>query len=99
MIHHIVMWQLQPTDTQDRELAANLIKTTLESLNGKITQLINLHIGINIDNPHANYDIVLNAQFESMADLADYQQHPEHLAAGEALKPLLANRACVDYQQ
>lgn len=98
MIHHIVMWKLKPLNTEEKQLAANTIKTQLESLVGKIPQIIDLHVGINIDNPHANFDVVLNSTFHSMDDLAAYQTHPDHVSTGQYIKSVVAERACVDYR-
>lgn len=98
MINHIVMWKLAPTDSlADKQTAANSIKEKLESLRGKVPQLIDLHVGINIDNPHANFDVVLYSQFNNMDELAAYQVHPEHQAVGQYIKSLVVERACVDY--
>lgn len=92
------MWKLKPFDTPtDKQQAANTIKEKLEALVGNVPQIIDLHVGINIDNPHANFDVVLYSQFNTMDELSAYQTHPEHQAVGQYIKSVVADRACVDY--
>lgn len=98
MIKHIVMWKLQTFDNlADKRQVANNIKEKLEALLGNIPQIIDLQVGINIDNPHANFDVILNSTFHSMGDLAAYQTHPDHITAGRYIKSVVVDRACVDY--
>lgn len=98
MINHVVMWKLNDFPTMsEKNAVANDMKARLEGLVGEISQIVDLHVGINIDNPHANYDVVLFSVFSSMQDLADYQVHPAHLAVAKAFKSVVSERACVDY--
>ena len=95
MIKHIVMFRLEGQGTA--EVAARF-KEAIEALPAQIPQLVSAEVGIN-DGPDAgNWTIVLTATCADYADLAAYAAHPAHLACVAIIKPLLAARACVDYQ-
>ncbi len=98
MINHIVMWKLSTTDSQEKQAISNTIKEKLEKLPDSISEIIDLHVGINIDNPAANFDVILSAKFANMDDLDIYQKHPDHQAVGKYVKSVVTERACVDYE-
>lgn len=98
MIRHIVMWQLKDhAEGASKAENARLIKTSLEALNGKIPGMRVLEIGVDISRTEHAADLVLYSEFDSLAALAAYDVHPDHLA----LKPLVlarrAGRLVVDY--
>ena len=95
MIKHIVMFRLEGQGTAE---GAARFKEAIEALPAQIPQLVSAEVGIN-DGPDAgNWTIVLTATCADYADLAAYAAHPAHLACVTIIKPLLAARACVDYQ-
>ncbi len=98
MINHIVMWKLSSTDSQEKQAVGKTIKEKLEKLPDSISEIIELHVGINIENPAANFDVILSAKFATMDDLATYQKHPDHQAVGKYVKSVVSERACVDYE-
>ncbi|MBC8205700.1 MAG: Dabb family protein [Kiritimatiellaeota bacterium] len=91
MIKHIVVWPMKDdvTDAQKTEM-----KLRLMALNGKIPQLLNIEVGIDDDNGTMS----LTSEFNSDADLATYQAHPEHQDVVAFVKPLVAGRAVCDYE-
>lgn len=95
MIKHIVIFQL------DDKLATpeilNDIKNDLEALVDKIPELISLEAGINMNSAEKEH-LVLSAEVENMEHLAIYAAHPDHVAVGGKIRPILVNRTCVDYQ-
>lgn len=95
MIKHIVMFRLEGQGTAE---AAGRFKDAIEALPSQIPQLLSAEVGIN-DGPDAgNWTIVLTATCDNYADLAVYAAHPAHLDCVAIIKPLVAARACVDYQ-
>lgn len=96
MIVHIVCWKLKPENKQQH---ANEIKRLLESLVDEIPELQSIQVGINaIDAPKDNWDVVLYSTFNSLEDLAEYQQHPKHKEVGGFIKSVVESRVCVDYE-
>lgn len=96
MVKHIVSFKLTGTDAE-RHQVANDFKEALMSLPEKIDVLKSMEVGIN-ENPNENWDVVLTAIVETMADVDTYAKHPAHVAAASILAGHKENRACVDYE-
>jgi hypothetical protein len=95
MTKHIVMFKLQGTEDVRRDTALRF-KAALEALPGQIDVLQSIEVALN-QNPAEDWDIVLTAVVPSMADVANYAQHPAHVAAAAIIKDIKQLRACVDY--
>ena len=89
------MWKFKDEVTEADKLE---MKRQLESLNGVVPSLINIEIGMDLVGKEASKDMVLYSEFASMDDLAAYANHPEHLKVVEFVKPLVSERAVVDYK-
>ena len=96
MIKHIVTFKLRGTD-EERKKVATQFKEALEKLPEAISCLRSMEAGVNM-NPKENWDIVLTAVVDNMADLEEYANHPLHLAAAALLKDHKEDRSCVDYE-
>ena len=98
MVKHIVMWKLkEEAEGNSKEVNAKLMKKSLEDLKEKIPVLKLSEVGIN-NNDVNEYDVVLNCEFNNMADLDIYQNHPEHVKVGGFVRSVVESRACVDYE-
>ncbi len=95
MINHIVMFRLQGDGPQVAE-AAMKFKDAIEALVFQIPELVEATVGINA-NPAEKWTLVLQSKVESWENLAVYAGHPAHVAAVGIIKPLIAERAAVDY--
>jgi len=101
MIKHIVMWKLKET-AAGRTKAENalLLQEKLEALPAKIAEIKHAEVGINFDESDAAFDIVLCAEFESVAALRAYQAHPEHQRLiHDFLNEVRIEKRVVDYEQ
>lgn len=96
MIKHIVAFKLTGSP-EERLEKAEQFKKALLALPEKIDCLKSMEVGVNI-NPAETWDIVLTALVENMEDLAQYANHPLHVAAAAIIKDCKADRACVDYE-
>lgn len=97
MIKHIVLFKLSEFESAEaKTLKLNEIKSGLESLPSKITEIKYLEVGINV-NPAEKYDISLTTEFNSLEELDIYAKHPEHVKVAVIIRAVLAERACVDY--
>ena len=99
MVRHIVLFRLVEFETQEAKLAKlQEIKVGLEGLLGKIDVLKGIRVDFNC-NPAETWDLILTTEFESLADVSAYANHPEHVAVSKNLiGPVKADRACVDYE-
>ena len=95
MIKHIVMWKFKDDVADSDKLE---MKRQLESLKGVVPSLLKIEIGMDIVGTEVSKDMVLYSEFQSLEDLQAYAGHPEHLKVVEFVKPLVAERALVDYE-
>lgn len=98
MIKHLVLFKLKAFESETSKTEKiSEIKSCLEALPAKIDVIKALEVGINM-NPKEDYDIALRVEVESMEALEIYAKHPDHVACGTILRPVMHSRACVDYQ-
>ena len=95
MTKHIVMFQLQGSAEERREVALRF-KEALEALPEQIDVLQTIEVALN-ENPAEDWDIVLTAIVPTIEDVAVYAKHPAHVAAAAIIKDVKQSRACVDY--
>lgn len=100
MIKHIVFFGIaDQAEGKTKAENALYIKMELEKLIDLIPELKKIEVGINHpDAPDGNYDIALYSEFDSMADLEIYMNHPEHKRVGAYIGKVKTSRACVDYE-
>ncbi len=98
MVKHIVMWKLkEEAHGNDKVTNARLIKERLEALNGQISGLIRLEVGIDFLG-EGNLDVVLCSELENREALDTYQNHPLHQALLPFVKEAVTERKAVDYE-
>jgi hypothetical protein len=95
MIKHIVMWKFKDEVIEADKLE---MKRQLESLKGVVPSLLQIEIGMDIVGTDASKDMVLTTLFNSLSDLQAYADDPAHLNVVEFVKPLVCERAVVDYE-
>lgn len=93
------MFKLKEFESADEKIASMLnIKEGLEALKDKIDVIRYIQVDFNC-NPEEAWDVILTTEFDSLEDLKTYATHPEHVAVGkQAIGPVKADRACVDYE-
>ena len=100
MIKHIVMFKFaeEKEGRSGRENAA-IAKGMLEALQGVVPTLKASKISLNSEKATpANFELVLETEFEDMAGLSEYATHPEHIKVVAFIKSVITARACVDYE-
>ena len=95
MIKHIVMWKFMDDVVEADTLE---MKRLLESLKGVVPSLLQIEVGMDVVGMDASKDMVLTTLFNSLSDLQAYADHPAHLKVVEFVKPLVCERAVVDYE-
>ncbi len=99
MIKHIVMWRLKDfAHGADKEGNAKKLKSLLESLESKISEIKRIEVGININPSYGAFDVVLYSEFDTLSDLEAYQKHPEHLEVVSFVNEVRSERRVVDYE-
>lgn len=98
MIRHIVTWKLAAEDEAGKTAAFELLRDTLEGLNGVVPGLLDLTVSRNIAYPEKNFDLALVAHYANLDDLEAYQVHPAHQAAAAIVVENVSARASIDFE-
>jgi hypothetical protein len=98
MIRHVVSWKLKSADAAALAADSATITAALTALPSTIPEILSLQVGSNVAYPESNWDLVLIADYASIADLEAYQVHPDHVAATHIIRPLVASRSNVDFE-
>ena len=99
MLHHIVMWTLKD-EAEGEKKAANLVKAA-ELLRGcaDITPgILRFEVAMAQPGLEATADLVLCSAFADRTALAEYQNHPAHVAIKPFMKAVVQARQCFDYE-
>ncbi len=95
MIHHCVLFKLNPSVTPE-QLENLLIETRINLL--KIPEVMNLKTGKNVK-PEADYQFFLAFDCESLAKLEVYRSHPIHIKfVQEVIQPNTVARFAQDFE-
>ena len=99
MIKHIVMWRLDrgPGDIYP-EKQAHEMQTRLTALQGKIAEIQNFEVGLDINRTERAFDVVIVSSFASRDDLATYSRHPLHQELVEFFRGITSEVRVVDYE-
>lgn len=100
MVKHIVMWKLkEETEGKTKKENAEIIKSSLEGLKNKISEIVEIEVGINWNDSDAAYDVVLYSVFNTREDLDSYQVNPHHVEAAGYIKKVVESRIVADYDK
>ncbi|PTV99837.1 stress responsive alpha/beta barrel protein [Halanaerobium saccharolyticum] len=100
MIKHVVMWEFKDQAAgNSKEENIELAAEKLRSLKDLVEQIKFLEVGKNINQSEAAYELVLITEFESPADLDQYQIHPEHEKVKTFIGEVAAKIVLVDYEK
>ncbi|MCX7748658.1 MAG: Dabb family protein [Clostridia bacterium] len=94
MITHIVFFKLKDRSKESIEKAYDV----LNSLQGKIPELLSLEIGMDLLHTERSYDLALTAKFNSLEDLQAYQVHPVHVEVANYIASVRESVVAVDYE-
>lgn len=100
MIKHIILWKLRSEmSASEKQEAAKAIKSGLESLQGQVPGLVDIHVQIDGILDSSNADIMLDSTLVSEEALKGYAVHPAHVAvANGVVRPNTELRTCLDYE-
>jgi len=94
------MWEFKDfAEGNEKEKNIELAAEKLLSLKDLVEEIKFLEVGKNINQSEAAYELVLITEFESLADLDQYQTHPEHEKVKDFIGKTAAKRVLVDYEK
>ena len=99
MVKHVILWNLKSEySIEEKQKIKENIKTSLESLKGKIPGLVEIKVHIN-GLETSNADLMLDSTLESAQALKGYAVHPDHVYAADTfVRPFTAVRSCLDFE-
>lgn len=94
MYTHIVLFKLK----EATDLNIKFVAERLKSMDGKISELKGLEVGIDELHTERSFDIALITRFDSLEDMNSYQIHEYHVSEvlGK-IKPYIESSKTVDY--
>lgn len=99
MIKHIVMWQLKEhAEGADKATNAAKMKALLDACANIVPGMGSFEVALAQEGLEATYDVVLYSEFESVAALDAYQNHPQHVALKPFVGAVREARQCMDYE-
>ncbi|GIF26109.1 hypothetical protein BJ973_003379 [Actinoplanes tereljensis] len=91
MLVHVVMFRF--ADASDAAKA----KLRLEELAGVVTEIRTMDCRLDELRTDVSWDLLMRTTHADESDLRAYQAHPSHKEFGAWVRPLLTDRAVVDY--
>ena len=99
MIKHVVMWEFKDfAEGNDKESNIKKAEQKIMELEDLVDVINFIEVGINLNESEAAYDLVLVSEFETLEDLDEYQNHPDHVKVKEFVKKVVDKRVVVDYE-
>jgi hypothetical protein len=94
MITHIVFFKLKERTPE----VIGQTKEVLLNMENKIPQLLSIEVGVDVMHSERSYDLALVTKFNSLADLAAYNEHPIHQGVIEYIAKVREASVSVDYE-
>lgn len=92
MIQHVVLMRF--VDPANAEEAA----ARLRALAPQIAEIAELEVGVDVVGSDVSWHLALLTRHASLEALRGYQAHPVHAEFGAWVRPLLQDRAAVDFE-
>lgn len=94
MFRHVVFFKLKnPTPEVLQET-----KNVLMNMKGKIPELLDIEVGIDVVRSERSFDVALITTFESLDAMNAYQVHPLHVEVGKYIATVRESAVAVDYE-
>lgn len=94
MLRHIVFFKLKDPNPE----TLNKVKGLLENLKGKIPELLELEVGLDVVRSERSYDLALVTTFRSLDEMNAYQVHPLHVEVAQFIGTVRESAIAVDYE-
>ncbi len=97
MIRHVVMWKFKhEAEGKTREENMAIVRERLYALLPIIPELKKMEIGSDISHTDMSMDLMLLTEFESVADMKIYANHPEHVKVSSYVRKVIETRVVLD---
>ena len=97
MIRHVVMWKFfAEAEGKTKQENMHLVQEQLYALVAKIPEILRMEIGMDVKGTDASMDLMLLTEFESVADMKIYAEHPEHKKVSVYVRRVIESRVVLD---
>ena len=97
MIRHVVMWKFKnEAEGKTKEENMAIVRDRLYALLPVIPELKRMEIGFDLSHTDMSMDLLLLTEFDSVADMKIYAEHPEHLKVSSYVCRVIETRAVLD---
>ena len=94
MLKHIVLFKLKDNSEKNRMH----VKGVLLGMKGKIPELADFEVGLDVVDADYSFDVAFVARFSSRQQLEGYRSHPLHKEVSQYVKGLSLDFVKVDYE-
>ncbi len=92
MIKRISMWRLKDKIEVER------MKEALLSMEGQVSSLLSIEVGVNLSSHNSAFDIVFIGTFANADSLAEFENDRFHLSVAKLVGSLKDERVVVEYE-
>lgn len=97
MLKHVVLWKIAAEDAATKAEYAATITSELMALPTLIPEVRSMQVSTNVADVPTNWDIVITAEYDDVAGLHAYIDHPAHQRVAAIVRSLVSDRAGIDY--
>ena len=99
MIKHLVMWKMK-AQAEGADAATNMkiMHERLTALKAIIPQIAEYQAGADFAHSPASYDFAICCTVKNLADLASYNDHPEHVKVKQFIGKVTEARVVADIE-
>ena len=98
MIKHHALWRLKDEPNMSKDDMFQVIQQAVEGQVGQIPGLLRAEVGCNFASHAKAWDLAMVTEFEDLAALQAYPQHPCHLHTRAKVDGFVALSAFVDFE-
>ena len=99
MIRHIVMWKFKENaEGRTKEENMQYVKERLLALVDIIPQIRSMEVGIDITHSDMSMDLALITEYDTVADMKIYADHPAHLDVSKYVRCVIESRVVLDFE-
>ena len=100
MVNHIVMWKFKDeAEGKTREENMAWVREHLYALVDIIPQIRSMEVGFDVTHSDMSMDLCLITEYDSVADMKIYAEHPEHKKVSVYVRKVVESRVVLDFEE
>ena len=100
MVKHIVMWKFKDeAEGKTKEENMVWVREHLYALVDLIPQIRSMEVGFDVTHSDMSMDLCLITEYDSVADMKIYADHPEHQKVSVYVRKVVESRVVLDFEE